>query len=235
MSIFRLQNNVPEVYINESRDFQLLCRLYDCIVNGIKFDIDSIDNLTNTKKCGSSLIKLLQTKLGFFTNAQITDDYMRIILMAFPEIIKNKGSKLAIKQAVRVYFRIIGMNTETTIQIFGKNAPENESPFSVKIGIKSSAIDTTILSEILKYVIPTGYTFYYVFYSNIDVEDSNITIDNSNTRVYWDVKYLGEEANGFGSLVRGSGDNINENYNKNVIGAVDTSFVVNEDSESGGI
>lgn len=53
MSVRRLQNNVPEVYVKESRDFQLLCRLYDCILNGVKFDIDSMLNITDSKSCSN--------------------------------------------------------------------------------------------------------------------------------------------------------------------------------------
>ncbi len=40
MSFIKLQDKVPPVYPEGSRDFQLFCHLYDVIFNGIKNDID---------------------------------------------------------------------------------------------------------------------------------------------------------------------------------------------------
>ena len=67
MSLLRMQNRTPPIYCEESRDFQLLCRLYDTIVNGLLFDIETITDIINTKNIRSSFLQLLQTKLGFFT------------------------------------------------------------------------------------------------------------------------------------------------------------------------
>ena len=59
--MFRLQNNVPEVYVDKSRDFQLFCRLYDSCFGGVKFSIDSMSRLTNAsilpKRRSAALLK----------------------------------------------------------------------------------------------------------------------------------------------------------------------------------
>ena len=36
---------MPQIYINESRDFQLISRLYDVLFSGVKYDIDSMVNI----------------------------------------------------------------------------------------------------------------------------------------------------------------------------------------------
>ena len=93
MRLVRLQNNTPNVYTNESRDFQLFCRLYDCVNNGFLYDSDTITDIIDTSMCRSSLLSLLQTKVGFFEDtSQLDDRGLRIILGAYPIIIKNKGS-----------------------------------------------------------------------------------------------------------------------------------------------
>ena len=74
MSFIKLQDKVPPVYPEGSRDFQLFCHLYDVIFNGIKNDVDGIQYLTNTVSCRSNVLQLLQTKLGFFTQAQYADE-----------------------------------------------------------------------------------------------------------------------------------------------------------------
>lgn len=57
--IWRTADNVPEVYPAESRDFQLIGRVLDYVVNGVKFDIDSIRALSNTQDIMGSLLPLL--------------------------------------------------------------------------------------------------------------------------------------------------------------------------------
>ena len=80
MKLLRLQGEVPDPYVEQSRDFQLLVRLYDCVINSTKFDVDSIKKITDTSKIRTNLLSLLQTKLGFFSNAEIDDTSLRLIL-----------------------------------------------------------------------------------------------------------------------------------------------------------
>lgn len=54
--MFRIQDNVPEVYINESRDFQLISRLYDILFSGTKYDIDSMVNVLDATLIKDSMI-----------------------------------------------------------------------------------------------------------------------------------------------------------------------------------
>ena len=68
MDIFRIENNVPDVYVNNSRDFQLLARLKTVLFAAIKHDINSIIFLSNTTYCRDSHLENLSTKLGFFHN-----------------------------------------------------------------------------------------------------------------------------------------------------------------------
>lgn len=171
----RLQDNVPEVYVNESRDFQLLCRLYDCIINGVKFDIDSIRFITDTHNCNSRLLDLLKTKVGFFNDKYIFSDDMRLILEAFPYIVKWKGSKKGILEAIRLYLKINKTDVDTELII-------NEEKCEIEIKIKAPLDNITILDEVLKYIIPAGYTVKYSYYENEVINDvvylKNIVIYN---------------------------------------------------------
>ena len=163
MSVFRLQENTPEVYTNTSRDFQLIERLYDCVINGIRFDVDSILNIVDTNSIDSKLLSLLQTKIGFFTQNDITDDDLRYILKAFPVIVKNKGSLKGIEGAVNVFLKLKHVNTNVYIKIFNK---QGQYPYIVQIGLNMPYTDTALLDEILKYVLPTGYVVSYMFNNN---------------------------------------------------------------------
>ena len=189
MSFIRLQENVPEVYINASRDFHLLCRLYDCMINSVKFSIDGVLRVINTRLCSNALLSLLQTKLGFFTEKDFSYDEIRYVLRAFPDIIKYKGSKRGILQAVYVFCKLKHIQTIPNIEIINK---QNDKPiYQINIILYATPQDTTLLSEIFRYILPTGYTVRYSWrtkeatrvyetYSFNDIVNAYV-IDNLNT------------------------------------------------------
>ncbi|MBO7696689.1 MAG: hypothetical protein J6T10_29015 [Methanobrevibacter sp.] len=165
MSVFRVQDKTPEVYTSTSRDFQLIGRLYDCIINGIKFDTDSILDIINTDSIDSRLLKLLQTKIGFFSSKDITDESLRYVLKAFPEIIKHKGSLKSIKQAVCTFLKLNGIKSNVYINITNNSL---SNPYTVEIGVDDSIKNTYILNEIFKYILPTGYAISYIYHKDFD-------------------------------------------------------------------
>lgn len=166
MSVFRLQNNVPDIYVEKSRDFQLLCRLYDCIIDGVKFDVDSMIDILDTNKCRNNILPLLKEKLGFFSDYQFNDDAIRSILKAFPLMIKNKGSLKSIEQAIEVYKKITNFNGRITV-VMNKERQTKYGQllydYSLIINIESSLKDTSILDEMLKYLLPAGMMYQIVF------------------------------------------------------------------------
>ena len=180
MSKFRLTNNVPDVYVNQSRDFQLLLRLYDSIFSGTKLDIDSMQGLINTSKTRNSILPLLSTKVGFFTNLEINDDKLRILLGGFPSLIRNKGSLLAIKEALNLYLKtehikcniiISYSNVETTM------GNERVLDHTLSIGSDKTLKNPQILQEIFKYILPIG--FRYRFYSFRSLETEVTELENN--------------------------------------------------------
>lgn len=173
MAVFRIQEHVPDVYPRKSRDFQLLCNVFDCMNSAVKYDIDSIRDVTDTNLCNDRVLNFLQTKLGFFTNKHMNTDTQRLILKAFPYIIKNKGSTKGIKQAIYVFLKTQGVNGNVSVDIINNkevvnnltpNTNKLEHTYVVELGIQTKLLDTTILNEILKYIIPAGYIVKYSFY-----------------------------------------------------------------------
>ena len=117
MAIFRLQENMPDVYVRKSRDFQLLCNSFDAVFNSVKNDIDSITNVVDTRLCSERLLPLLQTKLGFFTNKHLTATELRIVLQAFKYIVRDKGSRTGIREAIEVFLKVANASNKSRIQI----------------------------------------------------------------------------------------------------------------------
>lgn len=225
--MIRLQDNVPEPYVDQSRDFQLMLRLYDCVINGVKFDIDTIESTTDTSVASSIILPLLQTKLGFFSEKHITDEELRYVLEAFPIIMKNKGSLLAIKQAVWVYLKLKHMKTTVTVEITSKN--DADEPCAVKIWLRTSFTDITPLQEMLKYVIPTGYTLQFYFYNDITNRDEYGNVkDPMHLHNKAKVIYITDSIN---SAMRDSG--YEDDTENRIIGAVDTTEIIDKNSSDG--
>ena len=158
--MFRLQNNVPNVYVDKSRDFQLFCRAYDSVFNGVKYSVDSLSHTSITSECNNTLLSLLADKLGLFTRLNLPDTELRYVLGVFPLLIRNKGSSKAIEYTVRVFQRIAKINNlECEIHI------DNNSR-EIKLTFSSEISNDDLLYELLSYIIPTGYICIYDVFKN---------------------------------------------------------------------
>lgn len=232
MSFIKIENNVPETYCNRSRDFQLLCRLFTCIINDTKFSIDTMLELVNSHLCRSDMLQLLQTKLGFFSDKYITDEQLRLVLEAFPVIVKNKGSLKSIKQAVNVFLKCKKINT--SVQVVYTTKPTTIQGITVDehslvIGIESYLQDITILKEIFKYILPVGVGYYFYFYSQSDLNLNVVFKDSVKLFVVSNNVNSAIRTNDIGYNYYTESSYPNNNYAA-IINAVDTLQVVSGDS-----
>lgn len=151
--MFRLQDNTPEVYTQQSRDFQLFCRLYDCINNGVMFDISTMPNILDANLVNDLILPLMCTKVGFFPKDEYDSEILRNIISIFPYAIKHKGTKIGIEVAV---FAILKgeSNSENLINVL-----IDSSKHSITINTLKAIKNQKALDDLLSYIIPTGY-FY---------------------------------------------------------------------------
>lgn len=122
MNIFRLQNNVPDVYVNKSRDFQIFCRLVDLYFATTKNGADGVLKTLSATTCPDSLLQLLQSKVGYISyDVTVYSEQLRKILDVFPYIIKQKGTYAGIYKTVGLFLRINNINTKYQVDIINKN------------------------------------------------------------------------------------------------------------------
>lgn len=166
--MFRLQNNTPPIYTEGSRDFQLFCRLYDCVNNAVKFDINTITNIIEPAKANDRILELMCTRTGFFTKYDFDSNILRAILSAFPYILKYKGSKKGIELAVGTILKLEGNNVPPRIYINNEN-------YCINIYISTRITNLIALDELLSYVLPIGYTYTIEPYSDYNTTTTIIT------------------------------------------------------------
>ena len=172
LDIFRFENNTPEYYPDYSRDFQLICRAYNCLIANEKFDIDTLIYSIDTSKCNAKLLELLCTKLGFFTKKSFMSTQLRYILHGFVPAVRKKGTKQAIEWVVRLFLKALNLDSVVFINIIKKveisGKIDHNNSYIVQIGIRSTRVDTTLLEEVLKYILPTGFKYQIIFYISPD-------------------------------------------------------------------
>ena len=159
--MFRFENNVPEVYVTESRDFQLLTRLYDLPFQQVRQATKSMELITDTKHCNESLLPLLGTKLGFFEELNVSSDIYRSVLSAFPLINQYKGTQKAIELVICLFQKIVNTNITYTL---------SDNRATIKFDTYCSSTD--LLETLLDYVRPCGYIITWI------VAASNVNQDN---------------------------------------------------------
>ena len=153
--LFKLEENVPDVYVEMSRDFQLLCRVYDIFVNSNIITQSKIRQQLNIDQIDDKLLKLLAGRLGFSSDNYIPTEVMRSILLQFPFMIKNKGTKVGIEQAIKSVIK----QTSKVNSVYVSDI--TIATGEIKVTVESddaSAVDMSYLSNVLKYVVPVGYT-----------------------------------------------------------------------------
>lgn len=163
--MFRLQDNVPNNYIDNSRDFQLFIRILDCLQNATKFDIDTMIYLFDPMRVNSKILDLLCSKVGFYPKRDIDVNTLRYIIAAFPYLIKYKGSIKGVEAAVATILNASNTYIRHSISIRNteiiKDAKNNEQRvpvYSIEISIMG-AYDKIALNELLDYIVPIGYKY----------------------------------------------------------------------------
>ena len=221
--MFRLQDNVPDIYINESRDFQLICRLYDLIINGVMFDINSIPNINNPLKVNDRLLKLYCTKVGFFTNKEIIDSVLRYIIASFNYATKYKGTRKGIEHVVCTILKLEGSFDRPTIII------DNEL-YNIQILTPITIYNKIALQEYLKYILPAGYTYTV---ENVEIFATRLTqLNIKNEVVYQNIPVV-KLSQIYGEKEDSITENVNSSFNDvNYRGVTTVTQIVSNDDIS---
>lgn len=163
---FQLENNVPEVYVEESRDFQLLCRLIDVYLRGTIDRAASIIRSIDLDKCNEGLLPAIAWMQGFTTHMYIPPKVLRNICRVFPYCIKRKGTEDAIytmAQAVLSTDRLI-YNIDCSIR-----KAELTDNFLIEIVCYANDHYIPYLAEALRFIVPAGWDIRYRFYRTVHV------------------------------------------------------------------
>lgn len=169
--MFRISEKVPEVYMKESRDFQILPRIDDLLFLGEHYDISTIQELNNPKKCRNSCLKYLAEKVGFYTDKYIPDNVLINIISAFRTALKNKGTDLGIQQAVIAILKAENsIDPPKIVYTRSDSSLPYYEQYTINIYTPIKIINEVALREFLKYIIPAGYNYNIYAYDSSETE-----------------------------------------------------------------
>ena len=155
MDIFRVEKNVPDVYVNESRDFQVLLRLLTYILAAGENNAYDLKYLNSPNEINSSLLTLMQGKVGFFTDNYYSDAQIRDVVDSFADVVKYKGSMRGVREAVALFFN--ALNVDGKVNITVNNYVEEGGQYLIDIEVNADVLDFKLLYDLLQYVVPFGY------------------------------------------------------------------------------
>lgn len=157
--MIRTVNLVPSVYYNRSRDFQALGRVYDIVFNYLKTNIDIISNISASDTVDEKLLDLVASTLGFKQMHNYNIKHLRGLCSIFMYIVRNKGTVKAIKTVADMLLHIEGISGEAYIEVERTKLINgdiaNISPI-ICIYVPKQLTNTTLLTDVLDYVIPAG-------------------------------------------------------------------------------
>ena len=160
MSDFRLQDNVPNYYVDESRDFQLLCRVVDVILKGQIANAGYIPYQLDLDKCNESLLYAIAYMQGFTTKLYIPPKILRNILKVFPYCIKHKGTEEAIRLAAQAVLSVDRLLYLIQIQV-ATNTGVEDINYRIIITCNAQSNYIPYLKELLSFIVPAGWEVIY--------------------------------------------------------------------------
>lgn len=219
MGMIRFQEKVNDYYIEKSRDFQVLCRLYDFALNAVKYNIDSMSAITDTRAAKDTVLPLIGDKFGIYDKEAYSNRYL---LEALPIALKYKGSLKAVNILINAFLdseeifeyvtAFISKDEESAEEI-SEIVGRDVKPYTIVIFISDypNMTNLHILNEYLKMVIPSGMIVEYMFGLNKRIFEkfrykeyvflffTDDTMDSDNMMIHdvslvkdRDIKYSGE-------------------------------------------
>lgn len=191
--MIKTRDLVPNIYYDNSRDFQFFGRIYEIVFNYVKTNIDLMNGLPLSKNSDLSMIGLVLTTLGFSRRHDYNAEDLKRICCVFTELVRLKGTKKAVELAIATLMNAQNLSATFDVQqhydIIGydeDDKPIYKKAYSFDIYIPKELKDVELLEDIFDYILPSGYDyrFYYSSYSPKSTLNTGINSDNVSGYVY---------------------------------------------------
>ena len=144
-----IKNQIPNIYYDASRDFQVLGHLYEVVLNYSKTNADLLYLLPNGIDTDTRATELLATTLGFKLRRNYDKAQLAALVSIFPRLLKMKGTITAINLAGNALVKASGVPGT-----FASDLDPKTHVLTIQIPIELS--DITLFIDLLPYILPSG-------------------------------------------------------------------------------
>lgn len=178
--MIKLQDLTPQVYYNQSRDFQFIGRLYDLVLNYLKTNSDNLYNLPLSDNTNEQTLSLLATTLGFKMRRNYDSKQLVAVCSVLPKVLKYKGSLKSVLIAAQAILNANGISQKLIYDI-------EENNTKLVLYVSSYLTNLNLLYDLLDYILPAGMSFNiiqglvltYDFATTLGIE-SNVTVETKD-------------------------------------------------------
>lgn len=153
--MIEVRTQVPRVYYSESRDFQLIGRLFESIINYNKTNIDCMEGIKDVNDTPDSLVNLLAKTVGFESKHEYDIHDLKIICGCFSSILKYKGTRVAIDKAISALLNSQGIDEDYYVEY----PPDTDEINQINIYLPSNVSDIILLKDLFNYILPVGWSY----------------------------------------------------------------------------
>lgn len=142
-----IKHQLPGIYYDTSRDFQILGHLYEVVLNYSKTNADMLYLLPNGLTEDSRITEVLATTLGFKLRRNYDKAQLAALVSIFPQLLRIKGTKRAIDLVGDALVKASGVPGSFHSEL-------KEQVLIVKIPVELT--DITLFMDLLPYILPFG-------------------------------------------------------------------------------
>lgn len=142
----------PSIYSRESRDYQLISRLYDAVFNHSKMNADAIEHLPLSKNSDDRLLDLVAKTLGFESKHNYNTNNLFALVSSFKKIMFHKGTIEAIKECVSMLLKSQNIDKLFIVNVDKEN-------YAIQIFVPTQLKDIVLLEDMMSYILPAGFVY----------------------------------------------------------------------------
>ena len=170
--MIRIQDSVPSIYYDSSRDFQLIGHLFDLVLNATKTDADLVFNLPFSINSNDQLLDLMAYTLGLrLSKEKYTSAQLRSICSVAFKMMRAKGSLKAVELLCTALIRADSISGSFSTKF-------NDETAELTVYVTNLSTCKDILHEILPYIVPAGIIFNIKEMSAFTAEITTATVSH---------------------------------------------------------
>ena len=163
----------PSIYSEQSRDYQLIARLYTALYNMNRMYVDGID--VWEKNSPDNVLPLKASTLNFRPRHTWDKDSLQAVISCFKYLTRYKGTSKAIQLILNILLRVNNISGEySSLFTFENNLLTLSIPYQLSsIGI---------VQDLLDYILPAGCAYRLRVYKEISsAERTNISYNDGES------------------------------------------------------